>query len=470
MQVCLTRNYYLHMNGGVMKSITLTLLVLFVCINAPGQTINSGSTGLDGPFNPPSQVPENTIVTGLNAQGNCTQNSPCVVTVPLREPEPGQPIHANGRHVFNFTTVTIGPNVTVKFVRNKANTPVFILAQGDVILSGVIDLSGENGANFGNGEGGPGGFSGGHGLLPGSPTNIAGAGNGPGGGAPGQAEGFATVARFGDGSRAYGIPELLPLIGGSGGAGLGVATPSAPSGSRGGGGGGAILLASSGTLNVGTGNVPTAIIANGGNGRFYPAPPPFLSVTWVYPGSGGAIRLVATNITGNRPLSAAGGGGTGAAGGSGRIRLDSARPLQYNGSTVPNYTKNDNPIFGQPIFIFPPLTPTLRILSIGGVPLPSQPNAQVNTPDIALPMNFTNPVAIVVEGTNVPSGTPFEIFANPQFGSGPRVIVTTGVLLGNPGQVKTATVSVNLPLTGVGIISAVIRTPIVPEPSASIIN
>ena len=110
-----------------MKSITLTLLVLFVCINAHGQTINSGSTGADGPFNPPSQVPAGTTVIG-----NCTNGSPCVVTVPLREPDPGQPIHANGRHVFNFTTVNIPQFATVRFTRNIANTPVIILAQGDV--------------------------------------------------------------------------------------------------------------------------------------------------------------------------------------------------------------------------------------------------------------------------------------------------------------------------------------------------
>src|SRR5437016_710262 len=98
MQVCPTRNSPPAHKGGVMKSITLTLLVLFVCINAHGQTINSGSTGADGEFNPPSKMPAGTTLLGGNAQGNCTQNAPCGVTVPLREPNPGQPIHTNGRH------------------------------------------------------------------------------------------------------------------------------------------------------------------------------------------------------------------------------------------------------------------------------------------------------------------------------------------------------------------------------------
>jgi len=160
---------------------------------------------------------------------------------------------------------------------------------------------------------------------------------------------------------------------------------------------------------------------------------------------------------------------TPAFGGNGRIRLDSARPLLYRGNTSPVFTKNDNPLFGQPITVFPPLTPTLRIVSIGGVALPTQPTADVNTPDIGLPANFTNPVAIVVEGTNVPSGTTFEILASPQFGSGDRVIVS-GVLTGPAGQKKTAIVTVTLPATGVGIISAVIRSAIVPEPQTSQIH
>ncbi|MEP6922347.1 MAG: hypothetical protein ABI967_14570 [bacterium] len=59
------------------------------------------------------------------------------MTAPLREPTPGQPIHANGPHVFNFTTVNSGSNLTVKFLRKAANTSVFILAQGDVTINGI---------------------------------------------------------------------------------------------------------------------------------------------------------------------------------------------------------------------------------------------------------------------------------------------------------------------------------------------
>jgi hypothetical protein len=449
-----------------MKSITLILLVLFAFINAHGQTFSSGSTGIDQAFNPPGSVPLNTSV-----QGNCTSGSPCVVTVPLRPPNAGQPIHANGAHVFNFTTVNIGQFVTVRFTRNAANTPVFILATGNVTINGLIDVSGTTaGDGLFVGQGGPGGFNGGGGARVSAPTNFGGAGSGPGGGDPSAPGNFST----GSAALLYGVPELQPIIGGSGGAGSGrLLFPPPPSNGRSGsGGGGAILIASSGTIDLGTG-ATLAIIANGGNGFLVP-----FGFGASKPGSGGAIRLIGSSVRGSRPLVALGGRINPASStdlttaGNGRIRIESVAALLYTGTSTPQASTllNGDPFFGTPIRVFAPITPTLRIVSIGGAVLPNQTTADVTTPDVSLPNNFTNPVTIVVEGINVPSGTTFEIFANPQFGSGPRVIVSTGVLLGNPGQVKTATVSVNLPPTGVGIISAVIRTPIVPEPSSSLIN
>lgn len=62
------------------------------------QTFSSGSTGADGAFNP-------TVSTTL-------------------------PLPPDG--VFNFTTVNIPAGVTVQFQRNATNTPVFLLATGDV--------------------------------------------------------------------------------------------------------------------------------------------------------------------------------------------------------------------------------------------------------------------------------------------------------------------------------------------------
>src|SRR2546428_1335090 len=102
-----------------MKIIKLTMLALLLCVSVRGQNI-SGSTGADGAFNPPSSVPPGTTIQGANNQGNCTQAAPCVVTVPVREPNPGEAVQSNGHHVFNFTTVNIGQYVTVNFTPNKA--------------------------------------------------------------------------------------------------------------------------------------------------------------------------------------------------------------------------------------------------------------------------------------------------------------------------------------------------------------
>lgn len=74
------------------------------------QTFNSGSTGALGAFAPASNT-----------------------TVVL--PPDG---------VLNYTTVTIPAGVTVTFQPNSANTPVTLLAQGDVSIAGTINLNGQD--------------------------------------------------------------------------------------------------------------------------------------------------------------------------------------------------------------------------------------------------------------------------------------------------------------------------------------
>src|SRR5262249_16110159 len=145
-------------------------------------------------FNPPSQLPPGTQIQG----GDCTTTA-CTVIVPLREPP---------NDIFNFTTVTVGRMVTVRFRRNLANTPVYILAQGDVTVSGVIDVSGGGGSPGGRAAaGGPGGYNGGLGGVYNEALASAGSGLGPGGGIS------ESVGSF------VGIRELLPLVGGGGGGG-----------------------------------------------------------------------------------------------------------------------------------------------------------------------------------------------------------------------------------------------------------
>ena len=125
-----------------MRRFTTTAIAFVLAVITPGpvsaQTFSSGSTGADGVFAPPANVT-------------------------LAVPPSG---------VFNFTNVTIPSGVTVRFTRNAANTPVTILATGNITIAGTVDVSATSGGNVVNGTflgsnagiGGPGGFDGGNGA------------------------------------------------------------------------------------------------------------------------------------------------------------------------------------------------------------------------------------------------------------------------------------------------------------------
>src|SRR5437899_2949338 len=145
----------------------------------------------------------------------------------------------------HYTTITVGSNATLRFRKNALNTPVYLLAKGDVVIDGTIDVSGSGtGTNaYVGGAPGPGGFAGGEpGIMeqPGPPATISpGTGLGPGGGKDifGWRDGYyAFTNRYDLTNTGYGYPHLIPLVGGSGGCGA----SNSPAGG-GGGGGGAIL-------------------------------------------------------------------------------------------------------------------------------------------------------------------------------------------------------------------------------------
>lgn len=216
---------------------------------------------------------------------------------------------------FHCTTITIASNATLKFTPNSLNTPVYLLAQGDVVINGVIDVNGSQGTGPLGGVGGPGGFAGGnpsYGNLP------AGDGHGPGAGRAGNRSsapfvGSAGYTRPGQGyygttnhGVSYGSALLIPLAGGSGGGGRSDAI-------AGMGGGGAILIASSSRVNVQGGILAASPLANEGWANFgY--------------GSGGAIRLVAPVVGGVGTLDVNGGRNAysdlSSGGSPGRIRID----------------------------------------------------------------------------------------------------------------------------------------------------
>lgn len=424
---------------------TVLALTLSVASSCALAAFNSGSSGVDGAFNP-------------------TEN---------------QVIQLPPSGVFNYTSVNIPAAVTITYKKNAANTPVVILASGDVTIAGKIDVSATLPVDpadiSGPGLAGPGGYDGGRGGQAGGDAatwvngmagqNVGRAGGGPGGGAPGNVIkpnpiwNVATVsagggAAFGTAPPVpggycpttpgvvYGNLNLLPLIGGSGGGGG--AGGSVLPGSGGGGGGGAILIAASGTISVNG-----SILANGGT-------PPLSTVNGRGAqgggGSGGTIRVVATTITGNGTINAAGGSYAGELinqsvgtnyfvctaysngsqnGGAGRIRLES-ETLTRTAATIPLY------VGGAPSVIFVPGLPTLGIVSVGGIPVPAVPTGNG---DVALPASVPNPVSIVFATNGVTVGSVIKLTVQPPRGS--AVTVTSAA---TTGTIDNASASVNVDL------------------------
>jgi hypothetical protein len=351
-----------------MKGFVLTmwfLAVVAVASTVHAQTFSSGSTGADGALNTASW------------NGN--------LQLILQLPPTG---------VFNFTTVDVPSGRTLVFKRNAQNTPVVILATGNVTIDGTIDVSESLDPFNGRRASGPGGFFGG---LP------AENGFGPGGG---QAAGITNESRAG---RWVGPLTLVPIIGGSGGAGF-CGLPES-----GGGGGGAIVLASSGSI-VGSGLIQasghaTACSSPGG-------------------GSGGAIRLVANSIAFNGSLLATGGPSAG----NGVIRLEAPLgALNFTGGANPNAVLSTvNPS------VVPNPFPALQLISFGGTAIPSGSGNRIDTADILLSNQLSDPIPLVVQGMNIPVGTPviLQISRSPNATAAP-------VSLAGTDQVSTATLSVS---------------------------
>ena len=404
-----------------MKMIQFVMMGAVVCLLCCSSALgfDSGSTGADGPFNPTT----NTVVT----------------------------LPADGK--LNYTTVSIPAGVTVTFQRNAANTPVYILATGNVTIGGTISLNGTSSGNITPGQGGSGGFDGGLGA---NSQVVAGKGMGPGGGNPGNGGtvsaggggGFATAGGNGPGGGScgyggtgggtYGNSNILPLIGGSGGGG-GSGSGSG-TGGGGGGGGGAILIASSGTITV-TGS----ITANGGNG----SAPGGSYAGAGGAGSGGAIKLMANTITGEGTISANGAGGNcnnsiGANGGTGRIRFE-ANSVTRTANTSPSYT------FNNPGPVFLASMPTLTIVSVGGMNAPVSPSGKYGTLDISLPSTTTNPVTVNISATNIPVGTTITVSSIPQIGPPTS---SSGTLSGADASSTATSVSMTLSTSYQSIITA----------------
>lgn len=306
---------------------------------AQAQYTSSGSTGLDGPLEilSPGEFDFYELVR----------------STATREP---------GTATFHFTSIHIAAGVTLRIPSRRFRGPVVWLSQGPAQIDGTIDLSGQDG-------------TGGTATKP----SMPGAGGYEGGtrGASGYGPGGGNA-----GGRFTGNRYLVPLVGGSGGAGA--------VDCGGGAGGGALLIASSDSITVNG-----AILANGGNAA---------QECGASGGSGGAIRLVAQSISGSGVISARGGRPDG---GDGRLRLE-ALATNFTGSL------SRSPVsFGRPFGLFLPPTPQprLEVVSVDGIPVKrlSGDTHPAWVADMNGRSNRAAPLRFQIEARHIPPGSVIDL-------------------------------------------------------------
>ncbi len=334
--------------------------------------------------------------------------------------------------IVNATTINVAEGASMGFVKNEFNTPVFLLATGDVTIAGTINVNGGGGNASVGGSGGPGGFDGG---TPGSAGVSPGDGHGPGGGGAGNPGTSSDDA--GSGSYAgqsnngfsaqegatYGSPLLIPMIGGSGGGGI-TGTP----GSGGGGGGGAVLIASNTQIEI-TGS--GIIDANGGN-----------QISGTHNGgSGGAVRLVAPKVFGSGAINCQSRRSDGLRSGStyagqGRIRIDS---IDRSGLGI-SYSPAGFTSVGSNMVVFPTPVPRLDITQVAGTDVALGTASGVS---ILLPFNDSPDKTVTVRAEDFNKVVNFVVALQPVNGS--RILVPASVdnAAANPAS---ETVNITLPI------------------------
>ena len=322
----------------------LAALALMGSLTSAFAQLTIPSDGTDGPLNLPSTPTSVEIDLSQAITGTWSDNNAANV---------GKGIYDSNKWavVFKYSSVNIPAGVTVTFKNHPTYAPVVWLVQGSVSIAGTISVNGKDGVQglsaIFPAEPGPGGFRGGA-----SGPSGFGGGFGPGGGGINQSGSYNT---------AYGNPQILPLIGGSGG-GANNGGASYP----GGGGGGAILLAAPGIIQI-TGSITA--LSGGGS----------------IPGSGGAIKLIANQVTGTGSLNAATGG---------RVRVEANTLSQTVSASTIAVAPGTTPTIFQSN-----TSPTVRIANVDGVNSPADPTAPlISSADIAIQKN--TPVTIVLETRN----------------------------------------------------------------------
>ena len=398
------------------NKIILNLLFAIGCISAQADIVIPGANGTDGALN----ITADTVIDLSQAPtGTWDQDNSAKAGKGVYDPE-------KWAVVFKYTGINIASGAKVTFKNNASRAPVVWLVSGDVTIAGTVDLSGESAYNTDSSpidgwaynpgalplggrltEPGPGGFRGGAGWRGGMVLSAA--GFGPGGGNTGDATGSfhkgdsagfgssSTRWSAGSGGQSYGNPSLIPLIGGSGGAG----NTDDGWGRSGGAGGGAILVACKGDFVLSSGQ----ILASGG------------SADWNRngAGSGGGIRLVCKSFSGSGTLSAVGGTNAVSAAGNGRIRLE--RVTNSGSVNVSPAPSTLDLVDGSTTLLWAPEgAPEARVLAVNTVNAPSDPTASFGTysPDVSLPL--VSQVDVVVETKHVEQASRVVVRLTPRNG------------------------------------------------------
>ena len=332
-----------------------------------------------------------------------------------------------GANIFNFTTITIPVGVTVKLSGNTLNGPVLWLAQGDVDIEGIVDLSGGNGYAFTSQSffripsvPGSGGYAG---RVGGVGSQLALSGSGTGGGAAGTVSTNVGPAVYG------GNQFVIPLVGGSGGGGGYNYTNNAVLEAGGGARGSAIMIASStrivinGTINANGGYPGTATVRCSGGG------------------SGGAIRLVSNAIVGSGSLTAAGGASSQCVpwnGGPGVIREESTSTF-FTGSVSGTVAQST------PFRLLLPTagSPSANVISINGISVSPNPNT---FPDITI--NTSTPVPVVIQTQNIPANATLTLTILDENNVADTTVQAPPLSNCTASNVCTTTVNVTFPFGG----------------------
>jgi hypothetical protein len=284
------------------------------------------------------------------------------------------PKDSDGDGVYHFTQIHIPSNVTLRLKADMMNwRPVVFLVQGDVVIEGKIDLSGEDGQ-----------ISSGSQSIPGP------------GGFPGAFTGGSRVGPSPNPGGIYG----QPLVGGYGGnvrleyPKCGTAGTRAGNG-WGGAGGGAILIASN-TLIL----LDGSILSLGGRGAGHTTMP----VT--SPGAGGVIRLLAPQFLGTGSLNVSGRSGYCSA----SFNMDASPSGLVRIETISNDWAGTYPVSNsyfatlipEPLEVFIAPQPTVRLISANGEAVVNPTEGSFILPDVVLNSPIGQNVIFTVRANNMP--------------------------------------------------------------------